>query len=161
MIYHPEFFTDTMRWEIDGFSAPTIRALLAKLPPGSEVVDYLPGGYTAPFSPPAEDRWKSTVPQRHVMSGNGAGVDHRGVSWSAKRGGHHGRMKWDHEKILDAWAAGQSRAEIAAANSCTVMVVSATLAYRRKRHDPRAMTRYHRTHGPTGRLRLSDQRISA
>jgi len=135
---HPEFFTDTGRWHHENVSAPTVRALLAELPPGTTVRDYFPEGrevtsaergfcvsdmrsqsdaHALALRPKLEmrtgtpayfKRRRELVDEEHTRRFSHAAV----ADGDGRQYNRDTGKKYDRDRVLDLWRSGHSGPEI-------------------------------------------------
>lgn len=126
-----------------GVEAPSIRALLAKIP-GATMRAYYPGGYGVS----ATMRGYVVNAMRHQSAGPAATRAVRpNTGWKSltaveprpgrSRGGSSKR--YDYDGVLALWLEGLSASEIAGRKGVTASAVSALIQNARKNKDPRAV----------------------
>lgn len=141
-LIEPTFDPATRTWFTDcGAEARTISALLVALPPGTRVRDYHPCGYVAVRECASPERgrdqprlrpsivdlaWRTRAPVAQV-------APRRRVSAGGKN------RKYDHDAVLNLWAAGRSVPSIAAALSMERPAICSVVQYARGKGDARAM----------------------
>lgn len=134
---HPEFFPDRGLWLADGASAPTIRELVAKLPPGTTVRDYFPEGRAVSAAERGYvvndlRRQQDLRPKVPTKTGTPAYFQMRRAQRvqaelprqvrdpapcrdvTGRRNHSLASQKYDHDRVLDLWRAGWTGPEIEA-----------------------------------------------
>lgn len=128
---HPEFDPETGRWHADEYQvdAATIRELIGKLPPRTRIKDYYPrGNFRAPPWPKRVVRAVTIVPE----------IKREKPQPTAQAP----QRQYDHEEILNAWAAGESGPTISRRLGLKSLTTAAQIvADHRERGDPRAVRR--------------------
>jgi hypothetical protein len=156
---HPTFDPSEGRWFTDGgASAPTIRELLKKLPPGTEVRDYYPDGrevFAAERGFVVHDMRRAAevrpkldhAPRACVIQPTRKKLEREPVRAPAssdrrRYNGFHRRSSgtYDRDRILDLHMNGCSPREIAAAlgPEAKLATVASTIQVARQRGDGRA-----------------------
>lgn len=113
-----------------GAEAPTLRGLLALLPPGTR----LEGVYLHPERAPRTDWGPMT---RYVP----APVTRPRIPPNARGPGRRPSVPGRADRVLDAWAAGDSAGVIAAREGCPAQTIHSIVQSARKRGDSRAQKR--------------------
>jgi hypothetical protein len=132
---HPAFDIKTATWFVDGAEAPSLAALLKKLPRRTKITGYFPQGFT--FTRPRSDQPTRAITKEPFSP---ARIQKPKPRYSVAHAGKP--KKYDHSAVLDLWVEGLSGPEIGARLGLPLSTTAGGIVARcRDAGDPRALSR--------------------